>query len=85
MKSNLKKLRKSLNLTLDNLGMLCGSSKSYLHGLEKGGHELSLRKAYEISAVFGLRVQDIWPSTVKVKRENTFVNKVIKRRKQKPA
>lgn len=49
--------RKSFGWTLDEAAEKIGCSKSYLHGLESGANEPSLRMAYQISLAYDVAMK----------------------------
>lgn len=63
MKSNLKKIRKLRNLTLQKLSDICGVSTSHLSNLQidKSYTEPTLRKARAIAKALDATLDDIWP------------------------
>ena len=78
MKNNLKQIRKEAGLTLDELGGMCGVSKSHIHGLEKeDGSAPNITTAYIISCVLGKTVYEIWPDETKVVEETIVVRRVV--------
>jgi len=85
LNSELKKLRKSKGLTMEQLGDLSGSSKGCICDLETGMTNPSLQKAYDISAALGACITKVFPNkaryetittkTVRVKRKSTRTKK----------
>ena len=79
MKNNLKRIRKSLKLTLDALSELSGVSKSYIFNLEdQNGACPSIKNAYLIAASLGQSVYEIWPDETKVTEETITVRRVAR-------
>lgn len=52
----LKNQRIKLGLTLDDVAEAIGSSKSYIHEMEKGKSEFSFRKAVMLSVTLNLPI-----------------------------
>lgn len=77
MKNNLQQRRKDKDLSLQNLGDMCGVSKTHIHGLEKERHSPTLKTAYVIAKILGVSVYDIWPDNTKVVEETITVRRVV--------
>lgn len=80
--NNLKKIRKSQELTLEAVGDASGISKSHVYELEKGA-EPRIGTAYAVAKALGHSVYDIWPDETVVE-EVTIVRRIVRRNK-KPA
>lgn len=52
--------RKAIGYTLNDAAKYIGCSKSYLHGLEKGTGEPSLRMAGKIAYAYGIRIDALF-------------------------
>ena len=76
--NNLKRLRKADGLTLDDLAISSGLSKSYLWAAEKGAHSPTLKTAYALANVFNKSVYDIWPDTTEIEVEKVEIRRVKK-------
>lgn len=61
MKNNLKKYRKSMGFTQEQVGNMAGITKSFVSYIESGGREISLRKAYAISSAVGESIESVFP------------------------
>ena len=76
MKNNLKEMRTSKKLTYEELGAMCGKSKSAMWELEQQRAEPRLNTAYAIAKVLGVEVHDIWPNEVQIIEETITVRRV---------
>ena len=73
MENNLKQLRKDKDMSLRELGFVCGVSQSCIHTLENGKRLPTLGTAYAIAAILDTTVYKIWPDTTKIILETTVV------------
>jgi len=74
--NNLKTLRTAKNLSLQELGDMCGRSKAQMHELEKEFANPTLKTAYAISKVLDVAVTDIWPNNVEIVEETIIVRRI---------
>ena len=82
MNNNLKRIRKEAGLTLQELGDMCGSCKSYMHELEKDSKNPSLKIAYSVAGVLGKSVYQIWPDTTEIIEETITIRRVVTSREE---
>jgi len=77
MKSNLKQIRQSSGFSLQELGDMCGFTKSHIHLLEREtGSEPKITTAYAIAKVLNKTVYEIWPDTTEVVEETITVRRI---------
>lgn len=74
--NNLKKLRTENKFTLQELGDMCGMSKTHIHRLEKDSANPTLKTAYSLAKILGVTVYDIWPDTIEVIEETITVRRI---------
>jgi putative transcriptional regulator len=60
MKNRIKELRARAGLTQEDLAREVGVRRETIVFLEKGKYNPSLKLAYEISRIFGLKIEDIF-------------------------
>lgn len=75
--NNLLKIRKKQGLTLQQLGDICGKSKSTIHELQRQKYSPRLTTAYLIARALNVSVQDIWPDKTRVVSQRVTVRKVV--------
>ena len=78
--NNLKKLREKAKLTLQELGDMCGRSKTRIWELEQDEPNPSLRTAYALAKVLNESVYDIWPDTTEIEVEKVTIRRVKRAR-----
>lgn len=77
MKNNLKEIRLSKNLSLEQLGEMCGFGEGAIWELEQQKTEPRLKTAYIISKVLDVGIFDIWPDCVEIIEEIITVRRVM--------
>lgn len=83
MKNNLRELRMQAGLSTQDLAAALGKNHTQqICQLEKAGVNPTLRTAYEIAAVLGVYVTDIWPNDVKTEEVTVSVPKRVRRIKR---
>lgn len=60
MKTNIKEYRAKLNLTQEDLAKKTGVRRETIVFLEQGKYNPSLRLAYDISKVLGVKIEDLF-------------------------
>jgi putative transcriptional regulator len=60
MKNRIKELRARAGLTQEDLARKVGVRRETIVFLEKGKYNPSLKLAYEISRIFGLKIEDVF-------------------------
>jgi len=75
--NRLKELRNAEELSLQQLGDMCGRSKAHIHELEKQGANPTIKTAYMIAKVLDKSVYDIWPDTTEIVEETIIVRRVL--------
>mgnify|MGYP000057572746 CR=1 FL=1 len=75
--SNLKALRTKANLSLQDLGDMCGKSKASIHELEKDGANPTMKTAYMLAKVLGVSVYEIWPDNTEIVEEIITIRRVV--------
>jgi len=60
MKNRLKVYRAMYNLTQEELAKKLGVSRQTIIAIEKGKYDPSLRLAFKISRLFGVKIEDIF-------------------------
>ena len=60
MKNNLRELRKSHQLTQENLSELTGVSRQTIISIESERFDPSIKLAYKLAKVFDLAIEDIF-------------------------
>lgn len=67
MKNHLAELRMVRNWSQGKLAEVLGVSRQTVNAIETGRYDPSLPLAFKISAVFGLRIEDIFDPEVETK------------------
>lgn len=80
MKNNLKEIRISRGLSLEEIGEMCGKGKGAIWELEQQKTEPRLKTAYIISKVLDVGIFDIWPDCVEVVEEVITIRRVVEKK-----
>lgn len=77
--NNVKKYRKELGLTLEELAIRAGTAKSYVWEVEqKHSLSISIGKAYSISKVLCRTVYEVFPDSQEYKEETVTLQVISK-------
>jgi Predicted transcriptional regulators len=60
VKNRIRELREALGITQEKLGELVGTSRQAINAIETEKFEPSIWLAYDISKVFGCRIEDLF-------------------------
>lgn len=60
MKNRLRELREARGLTQEELAKILGVTRQTIIAIEKGKYDPSLRLAFKIARVFGVKIEDIF-------------------------
>ncbi len=77
MKSNLKEYRKRAGLTIVELAAVSGVNSHTIWVLENEPNP-TLKTAYAIAKVLGLKVEEIWPNEIEIVEETIVVRRIKK-------
>lgn len=61
MKNNLRKYRKSMGFTLEQVGGMAGITKSYVSYIETGDRYICIRLGYALASAVGQTIEDVFP------------------------
>jgi len=61
MKNNLRKYRKSMGFTLEQVGLMAGVTKSYVSYIETGDRDISIRLGFALASAVGQSIEDVFP------------------------
>ena len=74
--NNLKSIRESKKLSLEELGSAIGSGKSQIFDLEKQSSNPTIKTAYKIARVLDVSIYEIWPNEIEVVEETITVRRI---------
>ena len=60
MKNKLREFREASRLTQEELAKILGVTRQTIIAIEKGKYDPSLRLAFKIARVFGVKIEDIF-------------------------